>query len=68
VVSLPMPEDVIITKLRWSKQGKRHKDVEDVAGVIAVQREVLDLPYIRHWCDQHGTRELFDRLLEIAPR
>ncbi len=67
-VRMPTAEDVIVTKLRWSKQGKRQKDVEDVAGVIAVQGEKLDLPYIRGWCDRHGTREMFDRLLEIVPR
>jgi hypothetical protein len=65
-VSLPTPEDVIITKLRWSKGGNRRKDVEDVAVVLAVQRDVLDLPYIRQWTAQHGTRELFEQLLVSA--
>lgn len=61
-VFLPTAEDVIVTKLRWSKGGNRRKDVEDVENVIAVQRDALDLDYIRRWCDQHATRELFDRL------
>lgn len=63
---LPTPEDVIITKLRWSKQGRRPKDVEDVSDVLAVQAGKLDLPYIRQWADQHGTRELFERLLTVV--
>ena len=61
---VPMAEDVIITKLRWSKHGQRAKDVEDVRDVLRVQSGRLDLPYIRQWCDQHGTRELFERLLQ----
>ena len=65
-VSLPTPEDVIIMKLRWSKGGNRRKDVEDVENVIAVQGDVLDLPYIRQWADQHDTRELFEKLLISA--
>ncbi len=63
-VYLPTPEDVLITKLRWSKRGARQKDVDDIRSVLRVQTAVnLDLPYIRNWCDQHDTRELFEKLL-----
>lgn len=63
---VPSPEDVVITKLRWSKGGNRQKDVEDVQDVLRVQAGALDLAYIREWTDRHGTRELFERLLTIA--
>ena len=59
---LPTPEDVVITKLRWSKQGQRAKDLDDVREVLAVQKQ-LDLPYIRHWCDHFKSRDLFERIL-----
>ena len=62
-VWLPTPEDVVVTKLRWSKGGKRAKDVADVEVMLAVRKATLDLDYIRRWCDQHGTRELFEKLL-----
>jgi hypothetical protein len=65
-VDVPTPEDVVINKLRWSKGGHRRKDVEDVENVLAVQAGALDLAYIRQWADQHGTRELFERLLVSA--
>lgn len=64
---LPTPEDVIITKLRWSKQGKRSKDVDDVRNVIAVQGDALDWPYIRRWSDEHGTRELLEQIRRSLP-
>lgn len=60
---LPTPEDVVIQKLRWSRLGRREKDLIDARNVIAVQSNNLDLQYIRGWCDQHGTRELFEQLL-----
>ena len=64
IVWVPTAEDVVVTKLRWSKHGARRKDVEDVENVLAVTRpENLDLSYIRHWCDQHGTRDLFEQSL-----
>ena len=33
---VPRAEDVVITKLRWSKQGRRQKDVDDVVDDEAV--------------------------------
>lgn len=60
---LPTPEDVVVTKLRWSKGGNRSKDVTDAKEVLKVLHASLDLPYIRHWCDLHNTRDLFERLL-----
>jgi hypothetical protein len=67
-VMLPSPEDVVVTKLRWSKEGKRSKDVLDVAQVLAVQFGKLDLAYIHQWCDQHGTRDIFEQLQAEAER
>jgi hypothetical protein len=63
---LPTAEDVVITKLRWSKGGRRAKDVEDVKKILSVRAAELDLPYIRSWTDQHGTRELFETLLKAV--
>jgi hypothetical protein len=60
-------EDVIITKLRWYAQLKRGKDRDDVRDVIAVQKEILDWPYIESWCDRHDTRSLLDEIrLSVA--
>jgi hypothetical protein len=62
------PEDVVVTKLRWSMHGQRSKDVDDVRNVLAVQAGKLDLAYIRGWCDLHGTRAIFEQLLsQVAP-
>ena len=60
------PEDVIITKLRWSKGGNRKKDIDDVRNVIRVQRDALDWSYVARWCDAHGTRDLLDRTKQEA--
>jgi hypothetical protein len=63
---LPTAEDVVVTKLRWSRGGRRAKDMEDVDKILAVRGASLDHAYIRQWADRHGTRELFDRMLAIA--
>ena len=59
---LPTPEDVVITKLRWSRHGQRQKDLEDARNVIAVSGKVLDWAYVERWCDEHGTRGLLEDL------
>lgn len=67
-VWLPIPEDVIIMKLRWARGGKRRKDVDDVLGVMSVQNDSLNWPYLEKWCDQHGTRDLLDQLRADIPK
>jgi hypothetical protein len=59
---LPTAEDVIITKLRWSVQGQRNKDWDDVRDVISVQGDRLDWDYVYSWCDRHGTRATLDEI------
>ena len=43
---VPTPEDVIITKLRWSLLANRSKDRDDARDVIAVQGDRIDWDYV----------------------
>jgi hypothetical protein len=61
---LPTPEDVIVWKLRWP----RSKDRDDVRGVIGVQGDRLDWPYIEGWCERHGTRALLEEIRRTVPK
>jgi len=62
-VFFPTAEDVIIWKLRWA----RGRDKDDVRGVIAVQRDKLDWPYIESWCEKHGTLPLLRQIRQTVP-
>ena len=66
-VWFPTPEDVIITKLRWSLLANRSKDRDDARDVIAVQAERIDWDYVHPWCDRHGTRDLLDEVRRSIP-
>ena len=55
-------EDAIVTKLRWSSSVGREKDFVDARNVIAAQYDYLDWPYIESWCDQHGSRQLLEKI------
>jgi len=61
---LPTAEDVIIWKLRWA----RSRDKDDVRGVIGVQGDKLDWPYIEGWCEKHGTRGLLEAIRHTVPK
>ena len=60
-------EDMIVTKLRWSQHAGREKDISDARNLIGVQREHIDWPYVEQWCDQHGTRNILERLRSETP-
>ena len=62
-VFFPSAEDVVVTKLRWSKQGQRGKDLDDLRNILSVQGDNLDWGYIHRWCDEHETRELLNEIL-----
>ncbi len=66
-VWFPTPEDVVVTKLRWSKRGKRLKDLDDAQNVLAVQQDRLDWDYVRQWCTNHGTLDLLEELRAQIP-
>jgi hypothetical protein len=55
-------EDMIVTKLLWSRHAGREKDISDARNLIGVQAAHIDWPYVESWCDRHGTRELLERL------
>lgn len=65
---LPTVEDVIIMKLRWSRGGRRAKDVDDARNVIAVQGSRIDWDYVFSWCNRHGTRDLLESIRSSIPK
>lgn len=46
---LATAEDVILHKLHWSRITPSDRQLSDVAGVVKVQRGILDHAYLRQW-------------------
>jgi len=65
-VSAATPEDVVIAKLLWSKLGESDRQINDAAGVVRMQSEKLDVPYIESWVDALGLREQWRAARERA--
>lgn len=44
------PEDLIISKLMWSRSmGSSERQIRDCASIFELNRESLDIPYIEQW-------------------
>jgi len=42
-------EDSIVAKLEWAKQSDSTRQLRDVAGIVAIRGDSLDLAYIEGW-------------------
>ena len=60
------PEDVILSKLDWYKQGWEvsERQWSDLIGVMKVKGDTLDLEYLHKWADELGLLGLLTRALQ----
>lgn len=63
-------EDVILHKLVWNRISPSERQLGDAAGIIAVQADGLDVPYLRRWAQDLMVVAELERLLrrEIKPK
>ncbi len=60
-------EDTIVAKLEWASQSGSERQLEDVAGILRVQGERLDLAYIERWVAELGLIAQWDRARVTTP-
>jgi hypothetical protein len=63
---LSTPEDVILAKLEWSRVGNSERQLTDALGVMKLQRERLDVSYMKAWAKELDVEEMLDDLLKLA--
>lgn len=57
------PEDVMLKKLEFYREGSSSKHLRDIASMIAVQGEAaLDWVYLEHWAERLGVSAELDRV------
>lgn len=66
-VYVASPEDVVISKLAWSKEGGSGRQLEDVASIITAQGEALDRAYIERWVGELELDTQWAEALALAP-
>jgi len=61
-VTFASPEDVILKKLEYYREGGSEKHLRDIRGVLRVSRGELDLAYVEEWAERLGVREVWTHL------
>jgi hypothetical protein len=60
------PEDVILAKLQYYREGESEKHLRDIAAMLQVSGDEIDKAYIDHWAKQLGLtlewQTMLDRL------
>jgi len=65
-VMVATAEDVILSKLEWSKVGGSTRQIEDVARIVGSRRDELDRRYIDEWVRQLALEQQWNAALEAA--
>ncbi len=53
------PEDVIIKKMEFYKEGGSEKHLRDITGIIRISGDELDMQYISQWAERLGLIEIW---------
>ena len=51
------PEDAILKKLEYYREGGSDKHVRDIIGVLKVQADAIDYEYLETWAERLGVVE-----------
>jgi hypothetical protein len=67
---LATAEDVILHKLYWNLLTPSERQLNDAAGVVAVQGSALDSGYLQKWAVELGVSTVLEDLLanRIRPK
>lgn len=58
------PEDAILKKLEYFREGGSEKHLRDIAGVIGTMRQELDFGYIEEWAARLGVADLWRQVVQ----
>jgi hypothetical protein len=56
------PEDVILSKLLWYRLSESERQLDDCIGVWKVQKDLLDVDYLRRWAGQLSVADLLNKV------
>ena len=62
------PEDSILSKLEWSREGASERQFLDALAVARTQGDSLDIGYLSRWAEELGLTTELERLLAEARR
>ncbi|MCH8829730.1 MAG: hypothetical protein IID45_09155 [Planctomycetes bacterium] len=67
-VSFASPEDVILMKMIYYREGKSEKHLRDIGGVLRVQSAAIDRLYIAQWAESLDVGDIWQTILNREAR
>lgn len=61
------PEDVIIKKMEYFKEGSSEKHIRDIMGILKISGEMIDLGYVSSWAKRLNLDDIWKPILESLP-
>jgi len=58
------PDDIIIGKMLYYREGGSEKHLRDITGILAVSGEEVDRDYVTEWADELGLARIWRRVQE----
>ena len=62
------PEDVILAKMQYYREGGSEKHLRDITGILKVSGEDVDRAYVNKWAEQLNLKEIWDAILRRLER
>lgn len=66
--SFASPEDAIVKKMEFFKEGGSDKHLRDIAGVLKTSGEIIDTAYIDHWAAVLALTDIWQGMQERLGR
>jgi hypothetical protein len=64
IANFASPEDVIIMKMIYYKEGKSEKHLRDITGILKISGDVIDRKYIEKWIGKLGIEDIWKSIIE----
>ena len=62
-VNFAAPEDVILKKMEYYKEGASEKHLRDITGILKISEDIINREYISEWARQLGLTEIWEAIL-----
>ena len=60
------PEDLILSKLEWSRESFSEMQENDIKSILRVQEKTLDQKYLEDWAEKLGFKERLRKLYDAV--
>ena len=60
------PEDVILRKLSYFREGESEKHIRDIRGILRVQADAIEMDYIESWVERLELQAQWSRVISTG--